>query len=56
MLRVTAYIVGVENWAAFDRALALALGSWKPAQTIVPVPELHHGYLVEVEAIAAAAL
>jgi 2-iminobutanoate/2-iminopropanoate deaminase len=24
----------------------------KPARTVVPVPELHHGYLVEVEAIA----
>ena len=26
--------------------------SAEPARTVVPVPELHHGYLVEVEAIA----
>ncbi|GLS42833.1 RidA family protein [Methylobacterium brachythecii] len=55
VLRVTAYIVGVENWAAFNRIYAEVFGQAKPARTIVPVPELHHGYLVEVEAIAARA-
>lgn len=52
VLRVTAYIVGVENWPAFNRVYAEVLGDSKPARTVVPVPELHHGYLVEVEAIA----
>jgi len=27
------------------------LGGQKPARTVVPVPELHHGYLVEIDAI-----
>ena len=52
MLRVTAYSVGVENWPAFNRIYAEVFGDAKPARTVVPVPELHHGYLVEVEAIA----
>lgn len=52
-LRVTAYIVGVENWPAFNRIYAEVFGEAKPARTVVPVPELHHGYLVEIEAIAA---
>lgn len=52
LLRVTAYIVGVENWPEFNRVYAEMLGEAKPARTVVPVPELHHGYLVEVEAIA----
>jgi reactive intermediate/imine deaminase len=51
VLRVTAYIVSVENWPAFNRVYAELFGSAKPARTVVPVPELHHGYLVEVEAI-----
>ena len=53
ILRVTAYIVDVENWPSFDRIYSEALGEARPARTIVPVPNLHHGYLVEIEAIAA---
>jgi 2-iminobutanoate/2-iminopropanoate deaminase len=52
ILRVTAYIVGVAHWPEFNRVYAEMLGEAKPARTVVPVPELHHGYLVEVEAIA----
>ena len=53
VLKVTAYIVGVENWPDFNRVYAEVFGEAKPARTVVPVPELHHGYLIEVEAIAA---
>lgn len=52
VLRVTAYIVGAENWPAFNRIYAEMMGDAKPARTVVPVPELHHGYLVEIDAIA----
>lgn len=52
ILRVTAYIVGVAHWPEFNRIYAEVMGGAKPARTVVPVPELHHGYLVEVEAIA----
>lgn len=52
VLRVTAYIVGVGNWPEFNRIYADVFGDAKPARTVVPVPELHHGYLVEVDAIA----
>lgn len=53
VLRVTAYIAGVENWSRFNEVYAELMGDAKPVRTVVPVPELHHGYLVEVEAIAA---
>ena len=53
VLRVTAYIVGVENWPAFNRVYAEVFEEARPARTVVPVPELHHGYLIEIEAIAA---
>lgn len=52
ILKVTAYIVGVEHWPRFNAVYAEVLGEAKPARTVVPVPELHYGYLVEVEAIA----
>lgn len=53
VLKVTAYVVGMENWPAFNRVFAEAFGDARPARAIVPVPPLHYGYLVEVEAIAA---
>jgi len=53
LCRVTAYIVGVENWPEFNRVYAEMLGEARPARTVVPVPELHYGYLAEIDAIAA---
>ena len=52
ILRVTAYIVGVENCPVFNRVYAEMMGDAKPARAVVPVPELHHGYSVEIDAIA----
>ena len=52
LVRVTAYIVGVENWPRFNAIYAAMLPDARPARTVVPVPELHFGYLVEIDAIA----
>ncbi|SOC82597.1 reactive intermediate/imine deaminase [Ensifer adhaerens] len=52
LVRVTAYIVGVSNWPHFNRVYARRLNDAKPARTVVPVPELHYGYLIEIDAIA----
>jgi 2-iminobutanoate/2-iminopropanoate deaminase len=53
VLKVTAFIVGVENWPAFNAIYAQIFGSSRPARSVVPVPALHHGCLIELEAIAA---
>lgn len=53
VIKVTAYIVGVENWPRFNAIYAEVMGDAKPARAVVPVPELHYGYLIELEAIAA---
>jgi reactive intermediate/imine deaminase len=52
ILKVTAYIVGVENWPRFNTIYAEVMGEVRPARSVVPVPELHYGYLIEIEAIA----
>lgn len=52
LVRVTAYIVDVANWPRFNAVYAAMLPDVRPARTVVPVPELHYGYLVEVDAIA----
>jgi reactive intermediate/imine deaminase len=52
ILKVTAYVVGVGHWPRFNAVYAEMLGEARPARTVVPVVELHYGYLIEVEAIA----
>ena len=53
LLKVTAYIVGIENWPKFNAIYTAALGDARPARSVVPVPELHYGCLIEIDAIAA---
>ena len=43
VLKVTAYIVGVENWEKFNRIYAEVFGHVRPARSVVPVPGLHFG-------------
>lgn len=52
LLKVTAYIVGIANWPRFNAVFAEVLGNTRPARTVVPVAELHYGYLVEIDAVA----
>ena len=53
VLKVTAFIVGVENWPDFNTIYAEIFGAARPARSVVPVPALHHGCLIELEAVAA---
>ena len=46
------YIPDVALWDEVNRAYAAFFGEHKPARVIVPTRELHHGALVEIEAIA----
>ena len=52
VLKITAYIVDVERWPRFNALYAEMMGNARPARTVVPVAQLHYGYLVEVDAIA----
>jgi 2-iminobutanoate/2-iminopropanoate deaminase len=52
LVKVTAYIVGIDHWARFNAVYASMLPDACPARSVVPVPELHYGYLVEIDAIA----
>ena len=52
LVRVTAYIVDVAHWPRFNATYAARLGDARPARSVVPVPQLHHGCLVEIDAVA----
>ena len=46
------YIPDVSGWDAVNEAYAAFFGEHKPARCIVPTRPLHHGALVEIEAVA----
>jgi reactive intermediate/imine deaminase len=53
VLKVTAFLAGVEYWPKFNAVYAEVFGEARPARSVVPVPALHYGCLVELEAVAA---
>lgn len=53
MVSVTVYVSDISLWPRVNAAYARLLGPHRPARAVVPVKELHHGYLVEVQAVAA---
>ncbi len=52
IVRTTAYITTMEHWAPVNQAYADFFGHHKPARTIVAVPEIHFGLLVEIDGVA----
>lgn len=53
VLKATVYIADIAHWPAFDAIYAQRFGAHRPARTVVPVAQLHYGFLVEMDAIAA---
>ncbi|NRO98229.1 RidA family protein [Paraburkholderia sp. NMBU_R16] len=52
LAQVRVYIVDIEYWAAFNEIYARWAGEARPARAVVPVPALHFGLKIEVEAVA----
>lgn len=52
LIQVRVYIVGIEHWASFNQIYARWAADARPARAVVPVPVLHFGFQIEVEAIA----
>lgn len=51
-VKATIYVTDVAKWKAFDEAYSTAFGPHKPARAVAPVPNLHHGFQVEMDLIA----
>ena len=52
LVQVRVYIVDVEHWMSFNQIYARWAGEARPARAVVPVPQLHYGFKIEVEATA----
>ena len=53
VLKMTIYISDISHWGAVNSVYAKMMGDHRPARAVVPVKDLHHGFQIEIEAIAA---
>jgi 2-iminobutanoate/2-iminopropanoate deaminase len=53
VLQMTVFISDIALWARVNAAYGKVMGDHRPARAIVPVKDLHHGYQIEIQAIAA---
>lgn len=53
VIRTTVYVSDIRLWDAVNRTYARHFGDHRPARTVVPTGRLHHGFCVEIDAIAA---
>ena len=53
VLKVTIYLTDMNLWATVNQLYGAFFGVHRPARTVIPVPELRHGYLLEIDAVAA---
>jgi 2-iminobutanoate/2-iminopropanoate deaminase len=53
VLKMTVYVSDIDLWDAVNKVYARVLGDHRPARAVIPTRDLHYGFLIEIEAIAA---
>jgi len=53
VLKTTVYVSDIELWGRVNAVYADFFGEHRPARAVVPTRELHYGFQVEIEAVAA---
>jgi len=54
LVQVRVYVTDIASWPEFNTIYAQWAGAARPARAVVPVPQLHYGFKIEVEAVALA--
>jgi 2-iminobutanoate/2-iminopropanoate deaminase len=52
VLKVTVYVSDIELWGRVNEVYAEFFGEHRPARCVVPTRTLHHGFQIEIEAVA----
>jgi 2-iminobutanoate/2-iminopropanoate deaminase len=52
LTQVRVYVTDIADWPAFNTLYAKWAGNARPARCVVPVPALHYGFKIEIEAVA----
>ncbi len=53
VIKTTVFISDISLWGRVNAVYAQFFGDWRPARSVVPVSELHYGFKIEIEAVAA---
>lgn len=53
VLQMTIYLSDISLWNEVNAVYSEVMGAHKPARAIVPTRDLHYGYQIEIQAIAA---
>jgi 2-iminobutanoate/2-iminopropanoate deaminase len=54
LVQVRVYVTDIASWPTFNTLYAEWAGVARPARCVVPVPQLHYGFQIEVEAVGLA--
>ena len=54
LVQVRVYVTDIASWPAFNAIYAEWIGPSRPARAVVPVPQLHYEFKIEIEAVALA--
>ncbi len=52
VLKTTVFISDIELWDRVNKVYSEFFGEHRPARSVVPTKELHHGFQIEIEAVA----
>lgn len=53
VLKMNISVADINLWGAVNEVYSRILGDNRPARAVIPCGPLHHGFLIEIEAIAA---
>lgn len=53
VLKMTVYVADINLWDAVNRVYKRILGEHRPARAVIPTGDLHYGFLIEIDAVAA---
>jgi len=55
VLSMTIYISEISDWARVNGIYSKVMGTHKPARAVIPVKDLHYGFGIEIQCVAAVA-
>lgn len=53
VVSMTIYVSDIEYWGDVNTVYTRVMGGHKPARAVVPVKDLHYGYALEIQCVAA---
>ena len=53
VVQMTIYVSDISLWGRINTVYAQVMGDHRPARAVVPTRDLHYGYQIEIQAIAA---